>query len=172
MALLSGALIAQEPADTTDTLPQRDLMDVISRVIKGKPKLTDTTALPSQPKIALTILPAISASPSTGLLLGVSGNAVTRFGPEPETSLSTISASVNYTPRAFNILLRSNVFTAGNRWKFEGIGATSTPTSRPTALVRPTQFFRIADGFQSAALSTRRCTGESEKISWWVSAIT
>jgi hypothetical protein len=100
MALLSGALIAQEPADTTDTLPQRDLMDVISRVIKGKPKLTDTTALPSQPKIALTILPAISASPSTGLLLGVSGNAVTRFGPEPETSLSTISASVNYTTKS------------------------------------------------------------------------
>ena len=121
MGLWSDALMAQEPADTTDTLPQRDLIDVLSRVVKGKPKLADTTALPSQPKVALTILPAVSASPSVGLLLGVSGNAVTRFGPESETSLSTISASVSYTTKSqFNVLLRSNVFTSGNRWKFEG----------------------------------------------------
>jgi hypothetical protein len=147
-------------------------MDVISRVIKGKPKLADTVASPS-PKIALSILPAISASPSTGLLLGVSGNAVTRFGPEPETSLSTISASVNYTTKSqFNILLRSNVFTAGNRWKFEGDWRyldTNQPTyglgrAQPNSFESPMDFNLLR--FYETVY---RGIGE---VSWWVSAIT
>ncbi|HSE66734.1 MAG TPA: BamA/TamA family outer membrane protein, partial [Gemmatimonadales bacterium] len=132
-----------------DTVPQRDLMDAISRIIKGKPKLSDTLVLPAEPQIALSILPAISASPSVGLLVGVSGNAVTRFGPAPETSLSTISASVNYTTKKqFNVLLRSNVFTSGNQWKFEGDWRyldTNQPTYglgeiQPSALESPMDF--------------------------------
>ena len=73
------------------------------------------------PKTVITVLPAISASPTTGLLLGVSGNAVTRLGTDESTNLSTVSASVNYTTKKqFNILLRSNVYTSGNAWKLEG----------------------------------------------------
>ena len=139
MGLLSGALVAQEPADSTDTIPQRDLMDVISRVLKGKPKLGDTLRLPKRPKVALTILPAISANPSVGILLGISGNAVTRLGPAAETNLSTISASVNYTTKKqFNVLLRSNVFTSGNRWKFEG-DWRYLDTNQPTYGLGPAQ---------------------------------
>jgi outer membrane protein assembly factor BamA len=93
-------------------------MDVLARVLHGKPTLSDTIAVP--PKLILTILPAISANPTSGLLLGVSGNAVTRLGTE-STSLSTVSASVNYTTKKqFNVLVRSNVYTPGNGWKLEG----------------------------------------------------
>jgi hypothetical protein len=102
-----------------DAVPQRDIMDIVSRVLHGKPKLSDTIAVP--PQTVLTILPAISASPTTGLLLGVSGNAVTRLGNVEGTNLSTVSASVNYTTKQqFNILLRSNVYSSGNGWKLEG----------------------------------------------------
>jgi outer membrane protein assembly factor BamA len=94
-------------------------MDVLARVLHGKPKLSDTVTIP--PKTVITVLPAISASPTTGLLLGVSGNAVTRLGTDASTRLTTISASVNYTTKKqFNILLRSNVYTPGNSWKLEG----------------------------------------------------
>jgi Omp85 superfamily domain len=109
-----GSPIAQE-----DTVPQRDLTDVVARVLHGKPKLGDSIKIP--PKTVLTILPAISANPTNGLLLGVSGNAVTRFGTDESTNLSTVSASVNYTTKKqFNVLLRSNLYTPGNGWKLEG----------------------------------------------------
>jgi len=121
VGLLSGPTMAQESGEASDTVRQRDLMDVLSHIIKGKPKLSDTLVRESKPEVALSILPAFSANPAIGILVGISGNAVTRFGPEPGTSLSTISASVNYTTKKqFNVLLRSNVFTANNRWKFEG----------------------------------------------------
>jgi hypothetical protein len=107
------------PAPQTDTVPKRDIMDVLSRVLHGKPKLSDSINIP--PKTVITVLPAISASPTTGLLLGVSGNAVTRLGADESTNLSTVSASVNYTTKKqFNILLRSNVYTPANAWKLEG----------------------------------------------------
>jgi surface antigen Omp85-like protein len=107
------------PVAQKDMVPQRDLMDLLSRVLHGKPKLTDTIAIP--PKMVLTILPAISANPTNGLLLGVSGNAVTRLGTDTSTNLTTVSASVNYTTKKqFNLLLRSNVYTPGNTWKLEG----------------------------------------------------
>ena len=113
LALLAGRVAAQQPsvAGPRDTVPQRDLMDVISRVLHGKPKLSETVKIP--PKTVITILPAISANPTNGLLLGVSGNAVTRLGTDESTNLSTVSASVNYTTKKqFNVLLRSNVYTA------------------------------------------------------------
>jgi outer membrane protein assembly factor BamA len=109
----------ERPDAPRDTVPQRDLMDVLARVLRGKPKLSDTVVVP--PKTVITVLPAISASPTTGLLLGVSGNAVTRLGTDESTNLSTVSASVNYTTKKqFNILVRSNVYTPANRWKLEG----------------------------------------------------
>jgi surface antigen Omp85-like protein len=107
------------PVARTDTVRQRDLMDLIAQLRHGKPKLSDTIEIP--PKMVLTILPAFSANPTNGLLLGVSGNAVTRLGTDTSTNLSTVSASVNYTTKKqFNVLLRSNVYTAGNSWKLEG----------------------------------------------------
>lgn len=108
-----------KPVEQADTVPQRDLMDVLARVLHGKPKLSDSIKIP--PKTVFTILPAISANPTNGLLLGVSGNAVTRLGTDESTNLSTVSASVNYTTKKqFNVLLRSNVYTVRNREKLEG----------------------------------------------------
>jgi hypothetical protein len=112
-------------------------MDVLARILKGKPKLADTVQIP--PAVRLTILPSISASPTVGLQLGVSGNAVTRFGPAPETNLTTFSASVSYsTFKQFNVILRSNLFTRGNSWKFEG-DWRYLDTNQPTYGLGPAQ---------------------------------
>jgi outer membrane protein assembly factor BamA len=94
-------------------------MDLLSRVLHGKPKLSDSITLP--PKTVITVLPALSANPTVGVLFGVSGNVVTRLGTGDSTNLTTLSASVNYTTKKqFNVLLRSNVYTPGNSWKLEG----------------------------------------------------
>lgn len=119
LIVLPAVAPAQQPEGEADTVPQRDLMDVISRVLKGKPKLADTLHVP--PKVVLTVLPSFGVNPTNGLSLGVSGNAVTRLGPAETTNLSTVSTSVSYTTKKqFNVLLRSNIFTNGNQAKFEG----------------------------------------------------
>lgn len=137
-------------ADTVarlDTVPQLDVMDLLGRVLHGRPK--PGAAAEEPPKVVLSILPAISASPSVGLLVGVSGNALFRLGPTETTSPSTVSASVNYTTKKqFNVLLRSNLFTSGNDWKFEGDWRyldTNQPTYglgsvRPTSAESPMDF--------------------------------
>jgi hypothetical protein len=120
-AFVPSSVVAQQAAieETRDSVPQRDLMDLLSRVLHGKPNFGDTVEIP--PKMILTILPSFAANPTVGVSLGVPGNAVTRLGNDETTHLSTISASVSYTTKKqFNILLRSNVFTSGNTWKLEG----------------------------------------------------
>jgi hypothetical protein len=102
-----------------DTVAQRDLMDLINRVLHGAPKLGDTIELP--PKTIITVLPAFGANPTVGFLFGISGNALTRFGPEETTNPSAFYATVNYTTKKqFNVMLRSNLYTSGNTWKLEG----------------------------------------------------
>jgi hypothetical protein len=120
LAVAPALAVAQQPEGArTDSVVQRDLMDVISRVLRGQPKLADTIEIP--PKVVVTVLPAFSANPTVGVLLGVSGNVVTRLGSAETTNLSTISASVSYTTKSqFNVLLRSNIYAPGNAWKLEG----------------------------------------------------
>jgi hypothetical protein len=140
---------AQQSAlpQAADSVPQRDLMDLLARVLHGKPKLTDSITIP--PKTVLTVLPAFSANPTVGLLLGISGNAVTRLGTDQATNLSTLSASVSFTTKKqFNVLFRSNVYTPGNAWKLEGDWRyldTNQPTyglgpAFPEALETPMDF--------------------------------
>src|SRR6185503_7128380 len=62
LILLPAVAWAQQPEEETDTVPQRDLMDVISRVLKGKPKLADTIHVP--PKVVLTVLPSFGVNPT------------------------------------------------------------------------------------------------------------
>jgi hypothetical protein len=119
-ALTPALAMTQSPAEQArDSVPQRDLMDMFSQLLHGKPNVGDTIPIP--PKMILTVLPSFAANPTVGVQLGISGNAVTRLGDDEETTLSTVSASVSYTTKKqFNILLRSNVFTSGNVWKLEG----------------------------------------------------
>ena len=94
-------------------------MDLLSQVLHGSPKLSDTLELP--PTTIITLLPAFGANPTVGFLFGISGNALTRLGPPETTNPSSFYATVNYTTKQqFNVMFRSNLFTAGNTWKLEG----------------------------------------------------
>jgi hypothetical protein len=120
--LLAGSAVrpvAAQEAARADTVPQRDIMDLLNQVLHGAPKLGDTLELP--PTTIITVLPAFGANPTVGFLFGVSGNALTRFGPAETTNPSSFYATVNFTTKQqFNVMFRSNLFTTGNVWKLEG----------------------------------------------------
>jgi hypothetical protein len=110
-------------------VPQRDVMDLLSQLLHGKP---DSAVVESTPRLVLTLLPAFSVNPAFGVLFGVSANALTHLGPPESTNASTAAASVNYTSKKqFNILVRSNVFGAGNRFLLQG-DWRYLDTSQPT----------------------------------------
>lgn len=112
-------------------------MDVLASILGRKPTQPESTAPP--PKVLVTVLPAVSANPSVGLLLGVSGNAVTRLGPPLATNLTVLSASLNFTTKnQMNLLLRSDVYFPRNRLKLEG-DWRYLDTNQPTYGLGPAQ---------------------------------
>jgi hypothetical protein len=98
---------------------QRDVMDVLGAIFGKHADTVREMATIRTP--VTTILPAISANPTAGLVLGVSGNVVFRLGPDSETNISAINTSATYgTMGQVSVILRSGIFTHGNGFKFEG----------------------------------------------------
>ena len=104
-------------------------MDILAQILHGKPEKPTVGAPPG---LVLTLLPAFSVNPSTGLLVGVAVNALKRLGPPETTNSSTASLSVNYTTKQqFNVLARSNIFGSGNSFLLQG-DWRYLDTSQPT----------------------------------------
>jgi outer membrane protein assembly factor BamA len=130
MPLAVRAAAAQVPAPATADTAQRDVMDIVARILGRKRVPRDSTAPP--PKALFTILPTISADPTVGLLFGVSGDAVTRLGPPGQTNTTVLTASIGYSTKSqFHTVVRSNVFSSKNRIKLEG-DWRYLDTSQPT----------------------------------------
>jgi hypothetical protein len=112
-------------------------MDVLNRILRGRP---DSVVLAeSAPRLVLSLLPSFSYNPANGLLLGISGNALTRLGPEETTNPSTAAVSVNYTTKQqFNVLVRTNVFGGNNGFLLQGDWRYQD-TSQPTYGLGPAQ---------------------------------
>jgi hypothetical protein len=123
VALAAAALppAARAQADTaraSDSVPQIDALDVLARIIGKRPQPPQRGQAPGP---VISILPAFSANPSVGVLLGVTGNVVTRLEPRELTDLSILQASVNFTTKQqFNIIARSSIFLPRNRLKLDG----------------------------------------------------
>ncbi len=106
-------------ADSTSGVPQIDVLDLISRIL-GKPP---NTAVITPAKIAgfhIALLPAISVTPTTGLLLGVASAVSFGAGQAPGTTLSVISSLVYFTAlRQFGLQTYGSVFTRYNKLLFQ-----------------------------------------------------
>jgi hypothetical protein len=84
------------PDSAAASAPQRDLMDLLARVLGNTPKVV----VDSHPPLVLSVLPAFSVNPAYGVLFGVATTALMRLGPPPETSASTAGVTVTWsTPR-------------------------------------------------------------------------
>ncbi len=119
LLLLTLFVNAQEekPANNPiDTSKEKDLMDVIKGVLNSKPK-NDTTKKTS----TVTVLPAIGYNPSIGFLLGINFLRSFRKGDPATTSLSVAQLDVSVTSKKLLIArFRTNIFTADNKWNFQG----------------------------------------------------
>ena len=118
LAFSGGAAQAQAPPATAPAT-QTDVLGILGRIFGKEPKPPEIL-LPGSVR-AVTLLPAFSANPSTGLLVGISGNLINRYGPAETTNISYFNAGVSYTTKGqLNVSSKSNLFLANNRLKFEG----------------------------------------------------
>jgi len=101
--------VTKTPGPEQPTVPQRDLMDLF-RKIAGKKPDTAAAGPKESDKVVVAVLPSFSSNPTTGLLLGVSANAI---GPaNPSAPPATVNASASFTTKKqFKLILRGNLFS-------------------------------------------------------------
>jgi hypothetical protein len=116
------------PDSAAASAPQRDLMDLLAKVLGHTPKVV----VDSHPPLVLSVLPAFSVNPAYGVLFGVATTALMRLGPLPETSASTAGVTVSYTTKQqFNVVARANIFGPRNQFLLQGDWRYQD-TSQPT----------------------------------------
>jgi hypothetical protein len=121
--LEARAAAAQVPASASADTAQRDVMDILGSILghhpAPKPAPTDSTA--PRHNVAVTALPSFAVNPTVGVLVGVSGNAVTRFGPSAETNASVLTATLGVTTKKqLHFLTRTNLVSRMNRVMLHG----------------------------------------------------
>ena len=69
----------------------------------------------------ITIVPNVAANPTIGAQLGIKAVAGRRLGPDSTTFLSVGATSATVTSKGILFLyLNHNIFTAGNKYNFQG----------------------------------------------------
>ncbi len=106
-------------ADSTSGVPQVNVLDLISRIL-GKPPNTAAITPAQTAGFHIALLPAISVTPTTGLLLGVASAVSFGAGEAPGTTLSVISSLVYFTAlKQFGVQTYGSVFTRYNKLLFQ-----------------------------------------------------
>jgi hypothetical protein len=146
--LLLPMELARAQAGAPDSIPpavaQRDLMDLLAKVLGRTPK----TVVDSHPPVVLSVLPAFSVNPAYGVLFGVATTALLRLGPPPTTSASTAGVTVSYTTKQqFNVVARANIFGPRNEFLFQG-DWRYLDTSQPTYGLGPAQPEELEDNLE------------------------
>ena len=105
---------AQTVTDSSGTIQPTDLTDIISRIFK---KNVDTIKATK----SIAILPSIGYNPSMGFILGAKVSAGLQRGDPSNTSLSVIGLEAVFSSKGIiTVQARHNVFTAFNKWNFQG----------------------------------------------------
>ncbi|MES2807260.1 MAG: hypothetical protein V4619_01460 [Bacteroidota bacterium] len=96
--------------------PQKDLYDVIGKLLKKDPQPADDT-ITSKPVVS--IVPAIGYTLVSKFAVVLSGNVALRTGPKAR--VSTIMANVSYTQnKQLSIPLQTNIWSKNNRYNYIG----------------------------------------------------
>jgi hypothetical protein len=122
---LAGAQTADTPphADSSSMIcgwlpvpckPQLDVGDLINGILNKPPNMTPVTPERTA-EFRVSILPAFSVAPTTGLLLGLSTVTSFGIGVAPGTQLSVIKTAVYYTQKAqFGVQSFGSAYALGN----------------------------------------------------------
>ena len=146
-ALLAFALVAVVPparaeaqpiappsgsasADSATAVPQRDIMDVLGRLI-GR-RVEPQAEIPTRTGLSVTLLPSIGYNPAYGAFVGVSAAFAGWLGDPATTTTSSGSAGASYsTTGQISVQLKTDFFTPGNGLNFKG-DWRYLDTSQPT----------------------------------------
>jgi hypothetical protein len=103
--------------DTTNSVPQADIFDVIRKLMKKPPKPAGAALSQTNP----SFLPVIGYSPANGAVLGMAISVTTRLGDPAVTKLTSALVNASITTKDQLILsLRYDLYTAGNKWYISG----------------------------------------------------
>jgi hypothetical protein len=112
-------------AQTADSIPQKDVMDIVKSFHKKGNNLRKDTIPPKNHKIELSVAPAVGYSLSTGIAAIVATNAAFYLGDHAKTNLSAIAFYPIYTqlnqvnmPIEANIWTKNNGFNITSDWRF------------------------------------------------------
>lgn len=106
---------AARPAE----VPQRDIIDILSKLM-GR-KVEPTTTIQPKPGISITFFPSIGYNPSYGAFIGVSAALGGWTGDPATTTASKGAAGVSYsTTGQISVQFKTNIYTPGNRWVLAG----------------------------------------------------
>jgi len=115
-------IVAMPHTDTLalkkDTVPQRDIYDVLERgLLKKKPKSGKKDTVSTKP--AISFIPAVGYTLTSGLAVTFSGNMA--FRTAPGARISTITASAAFTQKKqFTVPIESNIWSKSGKYIFIG----------------------------------------------------
>lgn len=108
----------QAPQIQEDLSTQYDLGNLYNAVFRShrevKPANTKHTA-------SIIVIPNIAANPTLGAQIGIKAVAGKKFGDDPKTFMSVAATSASVSTKGIVIFyVTHNIFTAGNKWNFQG----------------------------------------------------
>jgi hypothetical protein len=111
--LWPAGLAAQVETDPPEKdCSPKDIRDLFRK--KDKPPKKERNTM-------LLLLPNVSSNPANGLLIGAAGTAGFFLGPRASTRVSSLGFNAAYTTKKqFLSFLKSNIYTAGDRFFLQG----------------------------------------------------
>jgi len=98
-------------------LYERDMKDVVKRMLHLKSNVVEVDSVTSHPVIS--VIPAVGYTLQSRLAIILSGNLA--FRTDPSSRISTITASTAYTQNhQFTLPIESNIWTKDNKYNFVG----------------------------------------------------
>lgn len=128
----------KEPAPTDSLPPQRDIGDVIAKLLGRDEPVATAAAMRPRPGLAIVALPSIGYNPAYGVYVGIGASAGGWLGDPERTRVSVFALNATYsTSKQLSIQFKSDAWVPGNRWNFKG-DWRYLDTSQPTYGLGPT----------------------------------
>ena len=112
----SSSVNPRKPFKVTDSVKQKDLIDIIRSVFN---KTTTTTATKPPGRVSIAALPTFGYTLSTGLVEGLSAVATINNKKDPGLNISVINMQVLHDAHGQNVLfIQSNLWAHNDDYKF------------------------------------------------------
>ncbi len=105
----------------TDSVPEKDVIDVLLRILKKDASQRGVAGKKHSGKLHLSGSPAIEYSLQTGLSFNVTGNIAFYTTDQADANISSILVAPMFTQKhQFVVPLQSSIWSKGNRYNFIG----------------------------------------------------